>query len=740
MERLGLEQMTSTRALIRENVVNEPPRIIEIDISRQARALAWLRLTDYALVIICGFWALGLVPDLVISFSAADMQMVVFDLIALAVLGYAAYTGWRHVGVINPSVWGAYNIVFPTLLLFSLFILWGTLDLLGSLDEMMEQQRMDAMLQLSALFAAAWVAVIAVVGWVSLALLRKTRITSLSATVDQILAQVAKHAGVAAASTAGIRRINTPRGLLIGGAGVLILLVHLFAPLPGNERFAEAYLRFSQQITLLAFFLLVRARRYFQIDAESLLAVDKRAVILFLRSFDDDEKQKFATSQRALLDFSLETRLSNHFFRFGPFIAVGSPEDTVPQIGAARVLLQDDEWQGRVLKWIEDASLIIMYSGATQWVNWELRQVIDSGRATSLILMFPEIREWRPSRRKESIETRVEKIRGVFEDTPWKEELMAFTDFKGLRAMLFQPDGAMVMIKSRSRSRDAYHLAALIAHQQLLARDAAASTADAEEAAPSPRRTFAVRGAMVAASVAVLAAAYLLTTGDDAPSLQQVAITAPEDNRLAFNGGEVYYGGQVSEEEARGVGEYLVREQYFTDEQPSTLELHYNDGSYELGFVIDAQYVEDPLTVIQFGTMGEEIARKILNGSSTIVVLYDEYLNPLRTVPLTAVAMFGKGELYYSEPVTAAEAKAVGELLLQVEFFSNDKATSVFLTHENDAYQLKFVTDTPQALDPELKAGFRELSRWVAVEALGNQALVFHLCDDHFRPVQSERL
>ena len=45
---------------------------------------------------------------------------------------------------------------------------------------------------------------------------------------------------------------------------------------------------------------------------------------------------------------------------------------------------------------------------------------------------------------------------------------------------------------------------------------------------------------MIAAFVAVLAAAYLLTTGDDVPSSQEQPITAREDTRLAFNGGEVY--------------------------------------------------------------------------------------------------------------------------------------------------------------------------------------------------------
>ena len=84
------------------------------------------------------------------------------------------------------------------------------------------------------------------------------------------------------------------------------------------------------RLILLGFFLLARARGYFQIDADSLLAADRRPPILFLRSFADDEKQKYHRSYKALLDFSLETRLSNHFSRFGPFLAIGSPMEVCP--------------------------------------------------------------------------------------------------------------------------------------------------------------------------------------------------------------------------------------------------------------------------------------------------------------------------------------------------------------------------------------------------------------------------
>ncbi len=173
-----------------------------------------------------------------------------------------------------------------------------------------------------------------------------------------------------------------------------------------------------------------------------------------------------------MLDFSLETRLSNHFNHFGPFIAIGSPKETLPEPGAARVLLSDNEWQPRVLGWMRDAQLIIMYSGKTHCVNWELRKVLESKCATRLILLIPEIKAWRSSKRNKDIMARVEQVREVFRDTPWEEELLQFDDLARLRAMLFRPDGSMVMVKSRSRSRDSYHLAALVAHQILIGADA----------------------------------------------------------------------------------------------------------------------------------------------------------------------------------------------------------------------------------------------------------------------------
>jgi hypothetical protein len=212
------------------------------------------------------------------------------------------------------------------------------------------------------------------------------------------------------------------------------------------------------------------------------------------------------------------------------------------------------------------------------------------------------------------------------------------------------------------------------------------------------------------------------------------------DSRLTFKQGELYYGGPVTQDEARSVGEYLVRQQFFSDERGSTVQLHQEQGRYRLRFVISAEHAEDPLTAILFGMLGGQIARDVLGGRPIEVGLSDVHLKPIRVIPSSAKMVFGKGELYYTEPVTAAEAKAVGELLMQSGFFSDDKAASVHIGREDGAYQLKFVIDPTRGAAPEVKAAFLELSRVIAVEALGGRPVVLHLCDDHFRTLQRERL
>jgi FHA domain len=440
-------------------------QIREIDISRPARALYFLRLMDYLLVILCGNF---LVIFLAMPFIDAEMRQgweLVFNLVVLVpVLCFLVYTGWRHVGVIDVGVWRAYMIAFPLLLLFSVFVAWG----LSISSTNNGGQNPDQGWFLVFLMSAG-----AIVGFRAVLLLKKMRIATFGVPLVELLRDLNSYKGQRAVNAKKIRRVNVPRGTVLGVLGGIIVLSTALAPLLIGAHVTDDLARSLQKIGLLGCFLLIRARRYFQVSADSLLAVDKRKPILFLRSFEDDEKVNFNSSETALLDFSLETRLSNHFTYFGPFIAIGSPKEPLPQIGAARTILSDAEWQPRVMAWMSAASAIVMYSGKSQWVTWELAKVVNTERVAKLILMIPEVKGWRSAIRSKDIAARMELARQAFMNTKWRGPLNALQNFRDVRAMLFRSDGSLIVIKSRASNRDSCHLAALIAHYILLKETAA---------------------------------------------------------------------------------------------------------------------------------------------------------------------------------------------------------------------------------------------------------------------------
>ncbi|HEY7555846.1 MAG TPA: FHA domain-containing protein [Candidatus Binatia bacterium] len=446
-------------------------RIREIDISRQARVLRFLRFTDYLLVVLCGTWLLNLVTLPFIDHDMRQSEGLIFTVIAVAVLSFNVYTGWRHVGVIDERVWRSHLLAFPLLILFCVTVAASTLFMAFGNDGGMNLEDYQT---ISGFFGACWLLVGATIGFISVLLLRRMRPETFGVPLVELLRDLRIRRGKRAIDVTSIKRVNAPRGIVIGVVGGIILLGVALAPLPDDLSTARPVMQISQQLSLVGYFLLIRARRYFQVSADSLLAADKRKPILFLRSFEDDEKVKFNISERALLDFSLETRLSNHFTYFGPFIAIGSPKEAIPQLGAARVILSDREWQPKVMAWMEAASVVVMYSGKTQWVTWELAKLVNTERVPKLILMIPEVKGWRSGTRFSDISARMEHVREAFRNTKWFAPLAAFENCADVRAMLFRSDGSLIVIKSRPRNRDSYHLAALIAHSILLDQSGAA--------------------------------------------------------------------------------------------------------------------------------------------------------------------------------------------------------------------------------------------------------------------------
>lgn len=125
------------------------------------------------------------------------------------------------------------------------------------------------------------------------------------------------------------------------------------------------------------------------------LANDTRDPVLYLRSFRDDAKTVTALDGRAILSLltlgtkTEEDALVKAFSRIGPVIAIGDPNEMIPETGAARLYVGHDEWQTVAHNLMSTAKLIILYAGWTDGVSWEMRRAKRSVPPEKLLLMLP---------------------------------------------------------------------------------------------------------------------------------------------------------------------------------------------------------------------------------------------------------------------------------------------------------------------------------------------------------------
>jgi hypothetical protein len=140
----------------------------------------------------------------------------------------------------------------------------------------------------------------------------------------------------------------------------------------------------------------IAAKRRKAVSVETLLAKDRRRPVIYLRPFGDDGKQmqgglwyELSDSVRALRRKTIEQRLAKAFTKLGPFIAIGRPGELLPDLGAARMYVDNEVWQEVVEDLTSKAQLVILQAGETQGLQWELRKVGNTINPERVLLFVP---------------------------------------------------------------------------------------------------------------------------------------------------------------------------------------------------------------------------------------------------------------------------------------------------------------------------------------------------------------
>jgi hypothetical protein len=116
--------------------------------------------------------------------------------------------------------------------------------------------------------------------------------------------------------------------------------------------------------------------------------------ILYLRSFHrDGEGTEMSPSLMNPLAFIAnnkgtphELELAAELTGLGQLIAIGKPNEEIPDIGFERLYFTDDEWQTAVLQFMEESRLIVYRPDATANVFWEFEQLMKNNYLRKTII------------------------------------------------------------------------------------------------------------------------------------------------------------------------------------------------------------------------------------------------------------------------------------------------------------------------------------------------------------------
>jgi hypothetical protein len=178
-----------------------------------------------------------------------------------------------------------------------------------------------------------------------------------------------------------------------------------------------------------------------------------------------------------MVDFSLEWRLAGYFSYLGGFVAIGSPDTSGIQLGAARAILSDEEWQDELIKLMESCQVIVMMIGLTKWTAWELQQSVASNYFRKLIMIFPEERNLYYDLGAKGPRLRIQGLSSALKGSRWEQAInsVPMEKVNRFKAVVLGEDGSIQIVASRSRSRDMYCLSAVVAHHLALHRTTAIS-------------------------------------------------------------------------------------------------------------------------------------------------------------------------------------------------------------------------------------------------------------------------
>jgi hypothetical protein len=161
-------------------------------------------------------------------------------------------------------------------------------------------------------------------------------------------------------------------------------------------------------IIMLAIVMLVAGGMIYQtgaslrtLDGREVMRRDPRPPVLYLRPFSEDKRAIYDGPQGKRVGADLpepgmresaspELKISKILEHIGPFVAVGIPGERLAPMGAARIYMSHNTWQGEVAAIVDRAAALVLQPEATPSTYWELEYAMARVDPRRILMIVPD--------------------------------------------------------------------------------------------------------------------------------------------------------------------------------------------------------------------------------------------------------------------------------------------------------------------------------------------------------------
>lgn len=207
--------------------------------------------------------------------------------------------------------------------------------------------------------------------------------------------------------------------------------------------------------------------------------------------------------------------------------------------------------------------------------------------------------------------------------------------------------------------------------------------------------------------------------------------------KLDYDGSDVYYTKNVTEAEAKAVGDYLKGRGVFKDKKRS-FRLDKDGDTYKFQIIVDEDYKSLNEYPEAFRITGARISHFALKDKPVAVVISSNRFKPFETLDAKSVgtmASFGKSEINYSTGISKEQAEKLSQFLQKVKFFTKESPATVQVRKAGEKTQVRFVIREDKIDDKLVRLRFRFFARGISKEIFDGKPVEVHFTDSHLKTV-----